>query len=384
MSSKIWIVAQREFATRVKKRSFIIMTVLMPFLMAALVFLPLLLSMIKDGERKTVAVIDNTGLYAGAFESNSSYLFVPTEKMTGALRSDSTDVAAVLQITADLADVPDAATIYSRDEVPADLTEYVNGALTAAVRVEKLKRYDIPALDEIIDDVQQTVSVGTMRWTDEGEQESLTDLLTGVGMLLTFLIYMFVMSYGAMVMQSVSEEKVNRIVELMVSSIKPFQLMMGKIIGIGLVGLFQMLIWGVLLGVILTVAGAATGVAMFAAGDAAAVAAASPADMVTAASLFSVAASIPWLEIGVLFVLYFVGGYLLYASILSACGAAVNDMQDSQQFMMPVIVLMIFAFYAGFYGAMNPDGQIGVLVFVRPVHISDSHDGAYPVRHSAV
>lgn len=358
MSSKIWIVAQREFATRVKKRSFIIMTVLMPFLMAALVFLPLLLSMIKDGERKTVAVIDNTGLYAGAFESNSSYLFVPTEKMTGALRSDSTDVAAVLQITADLADVPDAATIYSRDEVPADLTEYVNGALTAAVRVEKLKRYDIPALDEIIDDVQQTVSVGTMRWTDEGEQESLTDLLTGVGMLLTFLIYMFVMSYGAMVMQSVSEEKVNRIVELMVSSIKPFQLMMGKIIGIGLVGLFQMLIWGVLLGVILTVAGAATGVAMFAAGDAAAVAAASPADMVTAASLFSVAASIPWLEIGVLFVLYFVGGYLLYASILSACGAAVNDMQDSQQFMMPVIVLMIFAFYAGFYGAMNPDGPL--------------------------
>lgn len=126
MGSKTWIVAQREFAVRVKKRSFIIMTVLMPFLMAALVLLPLFLSMLDSDERKTVAVIDSTGRYVEAFESNEKYLFVPTEKMTGALRSDSTETAAVLQITDNLVDRPGSAVIYSRDEVPMDLRDYVD------------------------------------------------------------------------------------------------------------------------------------------------------------------------------------------------------------------------------------------------------------------
>lgn len=173
----------------------------------------------------------------------------------------------------------------------------------------------------------------------------MTDILSGVGMVLTFLIYFFVMSYGATVMQSVIEEKVNRIVELMVSSIKPYQLLMGKIVGVGLVGLFQMLIWGVLLGLILFGAGVVSDIPM------------SDGGIAGAAVLSDVVASLPLLEICVLFVLYFVGGYLLYASILAACGASVNDMQESQQFMMPVILLMMFAFYAGFYSVMNPDGH---------------------------
>lgn len=346
MGSKIWIVAQREFAIRVKKKSFILMTILMPFLMAALVFLPLFLSMLDSGDRKTVAVIDETGRYVQSLQSNDKYLFVPTEKMTGALRSDSTDVAAVLQITGDLVDNPNAAAIYSRDEVPLDLQEYVSETLTGEVRREKLERYSIPALDRIIEDVEQPVVVAAVRWTDDGERESMTDILSGVGMVLTFLIYFFVMSYGATVMQSVIEEKVNRIVELMVSSIKPYQLLMGKIVGVGLVGLFQMLIWGVLLGLILFGAGVVSDIPM------------SDGGIAGAAVLFDVVASLPLLEICVLFVLYFVGGYLLYASILAACGASVNDMQESQQFMMPVILLMMFAFYAGFYSVMNPDGPL--------------------------
>lgn len=346
MGSKIWIVAQREFAIRVKKKSFILMTILMPFLMAALVFLPLFLSMLDSGDRKTVAVIDETGRYVQSLQSNDKYLFVPTEKMTGALRSDSTDVAAVLQITGNLVDNPNAAAIYSRDEVPLDLQEYVTETLTGEVRREKLERYSIPALDRIIKDVEQPVEVAAVRWTDDGERESMTDILSGVGMVLTFLIYFFVMSYGATVMQSVIEEKVNRIVELMVSSIKPYQLLMGKIVGVGLVGLFQMLIWGVLLGLILFGAGVVSDIPM------------SDGGIAGAAVLFDVVASLPLLEICVLFVLYFVGGYLLYASILAACGASVNDMQESQQFMMPVILLMMFAFYAGFYSVMNPDGPL--------------------------
>ena len=323
------------------------MTVLMPFLMAALVLLPLFLSMLDSDERKTVAVIDSTGRYVEAFESNEKYLFVPTEKMTGALRSDSTETAAVLQITDNLVDRPGSAVIYSRDEVPMDLRDYVDEVLTGEVRREKLERYRIPELDRIIDDVETPVEVQAVRWTDDGERESMAEILSGIGMLLTFLIYFFVMTYGGTVMQSIIEEKVNRIVEVMVSSIKPVQLLIGKIVGVGFVGLFQMLIWGLLLGVILMVASGIADIPM-----------ADNSTGVAASALLEVVASLPILEICVLFVFYFIGGYLLYASILSASGAAVNDMQDSQQFMLPVLVLMMFAFYAGFYSAMNPDGPL--------------------------
>ncbi|MDY5899988.1 MAG: ABC transporter permease [Candidatus Limisoma sp.] len=349
MSNKIWLVVQREFATRARKKSFIIMTILMPFLMAGLIFLPLLLSLIKDSEQRTVAVVDNSGLYSSAIKSNEQYLFVPTENMTPDMRSDSTDVYAVVNITGDLVEHPTKAAIYSRQEVPADLRDYVNSALTEAVRQEKFRRYNIPELNNIINDIQQTIDVATVRWTDEGEQESLTDIATVVGMFLTFLIYMFVLSYGAMVMQSVIEEKTNRIVEVMVSSIKPLQLLFGKIIGVGLVGLFQMLIWGLLLSAIVGIITAITGVGA----DPTAVGSDEG-----AMQLFNQLSTLPVTEIAILFVLYFIGGYLLYASMLAAFGAAVNDQQDSGQFMMPVMLVMIFAFYAGFYGAQNPEGPL--------------------------
>lgn len=363
MKSKLWLIVQREYATRVKKKSFIILTLLMPMLMAALVFVPLGLSLISDSGRKTVAVIDNTGLYVGALKSTDKYLFVPTEKMTPALRSDSTDVSAVVMITGNLVDDPHAAAIYSREEVPEELTSQVNDALTEVVQKQKAERYNIPELKSIVDDMQKSVEVATVRWTDEGERESMSDALSFVGMVLTMLIYMFVIGYGAMVMQSVSEEKTNRIVELMVSSVKPFQLLLGKIIGVGLVGITQMLIWGVLVTVIVGIGGAVTGVAMFASDPAvmsASMAAPSMADADVATKMLTLISHLPLMEIGVLFILYFVGGYLLYASLLAACGAAVNDSQDTQQFMMPVMILMLFAFYAGFYSSTNPNGPMAM------------------------
>lgn len=355
MKSKIWIVTQREFATRVKKKSFIIMTLLMPFLMSALMFLPLLLSLIESSDKKTVAVVDQTGLYQAEFKSNDKYLFVPTEKMTPQMRSDSTDVAAVLLITADLSEKPGSAALYSQEEIPSDLSDLVNSTLTDVVQRQKFAKYNIPELDAIIDDVQTSVEVEKIRWTDEGERQSMSDFLSGVGMLLTFVIYMFVMAYGAMVLQSVSEEKSNRIVELIVSSVKPFQLMMGKIIGIGLVGVFQVLIWAVIIASVMAIGGTMTGVAMFGSGDMTAM---QGADMDAGMKIFAIISQLPLLEIISLFVLYFVGGYLLYASILAALGASVNDQQDTGQMMMPVMIVMVFAFYVGFYSSMNPDGPM--------------------------
>lgn len=356
MSSKIWIVVQREFTTYVKKKSFIIMTILAPFLMAALIFLPLALSFIKDSDRQTVAVIDETGLYSEIFKSDKKYLFVPTEKMTASFRSDSTDVDAVIQITANFVDHPTRAAIFSQKEVPSDLRTLVENTLTEKVRKQKFERYNIPELNSIVDDMQKSIEVATIRWTDEGEQESISEIATVMGMVLTFLIYMFVLSYGSMVMQGVMEEKTNRIVELIVSSIKPIELLLGKIIGIGLVGLFQMLIWGLLLTIITGVAGILIGIPMGSAVDASLVS--NPSVDTDALKIISALSSLPILEIGILFIVYFIGGYLLYASVLAALGSAVNDPQDSGQLMMPVMILMMFAFYAGFYSSQNPEGPL--------------------------
>ena len=353
---------QREFATRVKKKSFIIMTIAMPFLMAALAIVPALLAMV-GGEQQTIALIDNTGQYAPAFKDTDKYKFVATDKMSQSLRSDSTDIEAVVQITGDLVDFPNAATIYSRKEVPRELRDYVASTLTNEVRKEKLVRYHIPELNKIVDDMQKEVSVSTIKWTDDGsEQETMAELTSIIGMALTLLIYMFVLAYGSMVMQSVIEEKTNRIVELMVSSIRPIQLMMGKIIGIGLVGIFQMVIWGAMMSIILGVVGIIAGIPLAAgmAGTPDTTAALAAADDFDLQSLMLVIFSLPIAEIAILFFLYFIGGYLLYASILAAFGAAINEPEDSQQFMMPVMGLMIFAFYAGFYSVENPDGPLAM------------------------
>ena len=246
---------------RVSKKSFIILTVLMPFIFAALIFVPLMLSMVKSDEQKNIAVIDHTGKYFPMMANDESYLFYPETEMKDEFRSDTTAYSAVIEITADLIENPDAAAIYSRKEIPQGLSRIVNNAINEQIRHDKLVSYNIPQLQRIMNDFDQTYSIRTIKWSDDGsESESNAGVAVAAGMILTFLIYMFVMSYGGMVMQSVMEEKTNRIVELMISSVRPFQLMIGKIIGIGLVGILQLAIWGVMLAIIITVAGLMFGV----------------------------------------------------------------------------------------------------------------------------
>lgn len=223
--NKTWIIIKREFMNSVSKKSFLILTILTPFLMAALIFVPLWMASIKDSDQKAVAVIDRTGNYQGLFKNDESYRFVPVRAVTPEMRSDDSDYEAVVEIRDNLVEHPEAATIYSRKEISPDLTRLVNTVLGDQVRKDKLARYQIPELDRIIDDVGADFEVRTMKWDAEGnELISDTGIAMVAGMVFMFLIYMFVMSYGGMVMSSVVEEKTNRIVELMVSSVKPFQL----------------------------------------------------------------------------------------------------------------------------------------------------------------
>ncbi len=362
--NKTLIIIQREFMTRVGKKSFILLTVLMPFIFAALIFVPVWLAGIKDGEQKTVVVVDKTGRYAGLFRDDASYRFVPAAAVTPDLRSDTSEVEAVIAITADLATHPAAVAIYSRTEVPSDLSSLAENVLSEQVRRDKLAAYNVQGLERIIDDVQgAAVDVRTVKWDETGrETASDTDLATVAGLLFTMLIYFFVLAYGGMVMQSVMEEKTNRIVELMVSSVKPFQLMMGKIVGVALVGFVQLIIWAGMVAAILGVCWHLFGLDPATAQEGAALTAANPA-MTEAATdgsgeMMAALMNLPFAELGIMFVLYFVGGYLLYASFFAAVGASINAQEDSSQFIMPTTVVMIFGLYAGIYGAENPDGPL--------------------------
>ena len=372
--SKIWIIIQREFMTRVKKKSFILLTILMPFIFAALIMVPLMLATIQGDEQKTVMVVDKTGRYVGSLKSTANYAFVPTADNKDEFYTEDSEVEAVVQITADLAKNPKAVTIYSPREVKAELLSYVETCLGEQVRREKLSAYNIPELETIIADIQTDFHVATVKRNAEGDETSSnTYIAMTAGFIFTFLIYMFVMSYGGMVMQSVMEEKTNRIVELMVSSVKPFQLMMGKIIGVALVGFVQLAIWGVMLSIILMVCGSVFGlstapaVPAVAGADAQMAAVALQAGGGEAAEIMSALMGLPYAELGIMFVLYFVGGYLLYASFFSAVGASINAQEDSSQFIMPVVLIMVFGLYAAMYSVENTDGPLAFWASMFPL-----------------
>ena len=372
--SKIWIIIQREFMTRVKKKSFILLTILMPFIFAALIVVPLMLATIQGDEQKTVMVVDKTGRYVGSLKSTANYAFVPTADNKDEFYTEDSEVEAVVQITADLAKNPTAVTIYSPREVKAELLSYVETCLGEQVRREKLSAYNIPELETIIADIQTDFHVATVKRNAEGDETSSnTYIAMTAGFIFTFLIYMFVMSYGGMVMQSVMEEKTNRIVELMVSSVKPFQLMMGKIIGVALVGFVQLAIWGVMLSIILMVCGSVFGlstapaVPAVAGADAQMAAMAQQAGGGEAAEIMSALMGLPYAELGIMFVLYFVGGYLLYASFFAAVGASINAQEDSSQFIMPVVLIMVFGLYAAMYSAENTNGPLAFWASIFPL-----------------
>ena len=372
--SKIWIIIQREFMTRVKKKSFILLTILMPFIFAALIMVPLMLATIQGDEQKTVMVVDKTGRYVGSLKSTANYAFVPTADNKDEFYTEDSEVEAVVQITADLAKNPKAVTIYSPREVKAELLSYVETCLGEQVRREKLSAYNIPELETIIADIQTDFHVATVKRNAEGDETSSnTYIAMTAGFIFTFVIYMFVMSYGGMVMQSVMEEKTNRIVELMVSSVKPFQLMMGKIIGVALVGFVQLAIWGVMLSIILMVCGsvfglsAAPAVPAVAGADAQMAAVAQQAGGGEAAEIMSALMGLPYAELGIMFVLYFVGGYLLYASFFAAVGASINAQEDSSQFIMPVVLIMVFGLYAAMYSAENTNGPLAFWASMFPL-----------------
>lgn len=379
--NKTGLIVKREYLRRVRKKSFLLITFLMPFLIAGLLFVPLWLAGLKGDDVRKVAVIDATGKYVSLFEDTETYHFLPSDKSLEAYRENpDKEIFAFLNITGDLLTNPKAATLYSEKQVPSELSRLVNQILSRQIADDKLASFQIPNLKEIIRESRVDFNIQTIKWGEDGsETASSATVASMIGGAFTMLIYMFILFYGAMVMQGVMEEKTNRIVEVMISSVRPFELMMGKIVGIGLVGLTQMFMWGIMTVALLIGASFLLGGGMNAEAMSSDLMTANP-SMATLADPAVQSAGNEWLqllhtinftEIGLFFIVYFIGGYMLYASMFAAIGSAVDSQEDTQQFVAPVTIFMVFALYAGIYSMENPDGPLAfwcsMIPFTSPI-----------------
>lgn len=378
--NKIGLIIKREYLRRVSKKSFLLLTFLTPFVFAAMVFVPLWLSTIKGDDAKQIVVVDNTGKYISLFENTEEYTFVTesNNSIEEYRKNPDKEVFAFLSITGDLLESPSAATLYSEKQIPMGLKRTIDNTLSEYLKNEKLASYKIDNLKQIIEESKINFNIKTVKWDEDGSEKSTsTEVASLLGMVLTFIIYMFIIMYGAMVMQGVMEEKTNRIIEVMISSVKPFDLMMGKIIGIGFVGLTQVFLWGVLTTVLifgsLFLFGGSTSpeeimtAQMTAQGMSQVPAAATGLDVQVAEIINSINFGL----IGTCFVIYFIGGYLLYAAIFAAIGSALEQQEDTSQFMTPIMLLMAFSLYAGIYSMNNPDGPLAfwcsMIPFTSPI-----------------
>lgn len=380
---KLWIIIQREFAVKVKKKSFIILTILMPFLIAALIFVPALLSQVNSNKQSRVAVIDQKHILPDTLLQNAENLIFQTLQAKGnpdklirtCLDEDAPVTYDAVVVVNDSLQKAGAVTIYSTTEVPHEVENYVNERLTDRLRMQRLSKYHIDNVAQLSHDVNTKFYAQTIRLDKDGKATMSSAEIAGVvGLVLSLFIYMFILSYGGMVMSSVVEEKANRIVEVMVSSVKPWQLMAGKIIGTALVGLFQFLIWGLMILGIFLLAGSLFGLSGTDAAITQSGLNAAQMQAITQSEglqFMQILQGMPVAEILILFVLYFIGGYLLFAAFFAAIGASVNEQQDTQQFMMPIVLIFVFALYAGMFSMENPDGPLALwcsfIPFTSPV-----------------
>lgn len=378
--SKINLIIKREYTTRVMKKSFILLTFLTPLLIVGMVAMIVWLGGIKDDSVKKIVIVDQTRLYKDVLQNNESYVFEYVDEEIDAYKNNSDklkQITAVLYISDNLIDNPSAASLFSDKQINLELKTYISGQLNRYIEEQKLAAYNIPNLREMVEQSKTNIDTKTIKWGEDGkEKQASAELAVVFGMITAFIIYMFIVIYGAQVMSGVVQEKTNRIVEVIVSSVKPFELMMGKIIGIAMVGLTQVFLWVILtVGIMLAVNSSMGNVLtpdtvdqlqqLNQTGMQAQAMPSEIQDIITAIN------GLNFTQLIILFIIYFLGGYLLYASLFAAVGSAVESETDTNQFTMPIMLPIIFAIYAGIFSAENPDGPLAfwcsLIPFTSPI-----------------
>ncbi|MDD3637243.1 MAG: ABC transporter permease [Bacteroidales bacterium] len=377
--NKIILILKREYLTRVKKKSFIIMTFLGPLLMAALMIVPIVLATMQNIGEKNIAVLDETNWFIGKFEQDDNmqfhYVFDAVDSLKKQVLQEKYDL--LVYIPRPELNIPVNAEIYSDRQIPLNVSSYIKNTMRKEVETKKLLASGIDP--DVIKSAKATINLVTIRLDEDGgETKSFTEINVALGLFGSILIYFFIFIFGSQVMRGIIEEKTSRIVEVIISSVKPFELMMGKITGIALVGLTQFLLWVVLTGSIYGVFMLIYGVAEAPQVLTTESAMTSPAESMlpemnneALTEIIEVVDAINFPVIIGSFIFYFLGGYLLYAALFAAIGSAVDNEADTQQFMLPVSIPLILGLVVSNFIVNNPEGSLAfwlsIIPFTSPV-----------------
>jgi ABC-2 type transport system permease protein len=372
--NKTFLILKREYITRVKKPSFIIMTFLGPLLMAALMVVPIFLATMSDSGIKKIAVLDETEWFAGKFENDNDFQFEYVDKQLDSVKSSvlKGDYDAFVYIPKPELNIPVNAMLFSSKQASLSMKSYIRNTIKTEVENRKLIASGIDP--EVIKSSKTNINIQTIRLEENGEEsKSYTEVDVALGLISSILIYFFIFMFGAQVMRGVIEEKTSRIIEVIVSSVKPFQLMMGKIVGIALVGLTQFLLWVLLTLGIYTIVSAIFGpeaVNQIQTGNGMMGQIPNSSQLAgnqQVSEIFDIIRSIDFGVIIFSFVVYFIAGYLLYAALFAAIGSAVDNEADTQQFMLPVSAPLILGMVLSNFVVNNPDGRIAFWLSMFPL-----------------
>ena len=371
--NKIGLIIKREYLTRVRKRSFLLLTFLGPIFMAAIYIIPIMLTLNSHTDHLRVAVVDESRWFENSFTSNEAHTFVPMhgqpiDSIKEMVKTGVFDMA--LYVPPTQLNIPSNAVVYSIRQVPMEVETYISSVMEKEIEDQKLMAKGVDP--EIVSAVKTDVNLSVMRMDEKGnEKETFTEVQFTLGVILAMLVCSFIVFFGGQVMQGVSEEKNNRIIEVIISSVKPFQLMMGKIIGVSLVALTQFVLWIVLTLVLYLGFSAYLGLSnpeMLSQGTIMAQEITSN-DIMSNESVQSFLQIVHSIDFGTIiacFLIFFILGYLLYATLYAAIGSVVDNNTDSQQFTLPVTVPLMVAIISSFYIVNNPDGALSVWFSMIP------------------
>ena len=387
----IGIIIRREYLNKVKKKSFLVTTLLVPILAGGGLIALMAIMMTTKEKLKKIAVVDRSAIVMPALEDTETIDFIDycdfelDSVKAGMSRLGLDAVLSISEIDPETKSF--TADITSMKPLGMEMVDVINSRLNSALEDYRIGTYGIEGLDQIMKDVKAHVRLNSYTMDEEGrETVSETGVYAVVSMVLGIIIFMFVTLYGASVMSAVIEEKSSRVVEVLVSSVKSTELMFGKIFGIALVALTQFLLWIVLTAIIVGVASAAMGGNMFGSAgtdpmemvqgmgvDASQVEAVTDAvsESGELATVITTLHNMPLGRIAIAFVIYFIFGYMLYASLYAAIGSAVENEGDTQQLQLPVTIPLMVAYFIAIYAFRAPDSSIAfwgsMIPFTSPI-----------------
>lgn len=376
MKNKIGIIIGREFSERVQKKSFIITTLLTPILMMALILAPMLISGYSEDSAKQVVVVDDSNIIAQQLTNSEEIVFELTPLPLELARTEYSDCYAILHIGSDIVGNPSDAYLYTNGTAAMGTEMNIASQLTMAVQKEKMNIYNVD--QQVMQQLNTRVNLQSLKNSpsEEDAEGSSAVVASVLAYVLSFILYMFLILYGVMVMQSVIEEKNNRVLEVLVSTVKPFDMMMGKILGIACVALVQILIW------IVFIAGVAyfvlphilpdeilTAMDLLKQGVPASAVGGTEMGMLQAIMMLS---NIKYIGGIIIWLLVFVfGGFLLYAAMFAAVGSAVDSPQDAQQLQTPIMLPIILALFVMLSVINDPTSNLAfwfsMIPFTSPI-----------------